>query len=120
MNKKLCRVCKTNKRIFTLKLGKLPVSNALIKDIENESNKYPLNLFICKNCYLGQLEDYVPKKKIFNNEYKYFSSFSKYWVNHSKKLVNKIEKKFNIDKKKTLSQRLLQMMDICYNTFKKK
>ncbi len=102
MNKKLCRVCKTNKRIFSLKLGKLPISNALIKDIESKSYKYPLNLFVCKNCYLGQLEDYVPKKKIFNNEYKYFSSFSKYWVNHSKKLVNKIEKKFGIDKKKTL------------------
>ncbi len=100
--KKLCRACKSSKRIFTLKLGKLPISNALIKNVENKSNKYPLNLFICKNCYLGQLEDFVTKHKIFNSKYRYFSSYSKYWVNHSRKLINKIEKKFDIKKKKPL------------------
>ena len=79
--KKLCRACKSSKRIFTLKLGKLPISNALIKNVENKSNKYPLNLFICKNCYLGQLEDFVTKHKIFNSKYRYFSSYSKLLLN---------------------------------------
>lgn len=99
---KLCRACKTNNRIFTLRLGKSPISNALIKNVKSKSHKYPLNLFICKNCYLGQLEDFVTKNKIFNSRYRYFSSYSKHWVNHSKKLVNKVKKKFNINKKKSL------------------
>ena len=99
---KLCRACKTNNRIFTLRLGKSPISNALIKNVKSKSHKYPLNLFICKNCYLGQLEDFVTKNKIFNSRYRYFSSYSKHWVNHSKKLVNKVRKKFNINKKKSL------------------
>ncbi len=100
--KKSCRVCKSNKRIYTLRLGKAPISNALIKNVNTKIYKYPLNLFICKNCYLGQLEDFVSKKKIFNNRYRYFSSFSKHWVSHSKKLVNKIEKRFSINKKNSL------------------
>ena len=85
-----------------MRLGKAPISNALIKDKNNKINKYPLNLFICKNCYLGQLEDFVPKKKIFNKRYRYFSSFSKHWVVHSKKLVSKVIKRFNVNKKKSL------------------
>ncbi len=99
---KICRACSSKKRIYTLRLGKAPISNALIKDKNNKINKYPLNLFICKNCYLGQLEDFVPKKKIFNKRYRYFSSFSKHWVVHSKKLVSKVIKRFNVNKKKSL------------------
>ena len=99
---KTCRACKSSKRIYTLRLGKTPISNALIKDVNIKVSKYPLNLFICKNCYLAQLENFVSKNKIFNSKYKYFSSYSKNWVSHSKKLVNKIVKKFNINKKNSL------------------
>ena len=117
---KTCRVCKSDKRIHTLKLGKLPISNSLLKNDKDKTYKFPLNLFVCKNCYLAQLEDFVPKKKIFNSDYKYFSSYSKQWVNHSKKLVNKIIKKFKLNQKNSLVTELASNDGYLLENFVKK
>ena len=97
-----CRFCKSEQRITTIKLGNLPISNDLIANVNSKVKKYPLNLFICKICYLAQIENFVPKNKIFNKKYKYFSSYSNSWLDHSRKLANSLEKKFHI-KKKNLS-----------------
>jgi hypothetical protein len=46
---------------------------------------YPLCAFVCDNCFLVQLDEYVAPDDIFSNEYPYFSSFSDSWVAHAKK-----------------------------------
>ena len=57
---------------------------------------YPLHAYVCHNCYLVQLEEYVTPKEIFS-EYAYFSSYSDTWLNHSKKYVEMIIDRLGLD-----------------------
>jgi len=56
---------------------------------------YPLHVYVCHNCYLVQLEEYVSPTDIFT-EYAYFSSYSDSWLDHSKKYVDMITEKLNL------------------------
>ena len=40
---------------------------------------YPLHVYVCRSCWLVQLEQYVSAEHIFT-EYAYFSSFADSWV----------------------------------------
>ena len=44
---------------------------------------YPLRAYVCGNCFLVQLEEYVRPEYIFT-EYAYFSSYSDSWLSHAK------------------------------------
>ena len=50
---------------------------------------YPLHVFACEQCYLVQLEAFVPPDEIFT-EYAYFSAFSTAWVEHARQYVELI------------------------------
>jgi len=95
-----CRICSSKNLELTLDLGKQPLANAFIKkrDIKKNENKFPLRLFLCKNCYLLQLIDIVNKEFLFK-QYLYMTSASKPIVNHFKKYALEIHKKYlkNVD-----------------------
>ena len=57
---------------------------------------YPLHAYVCTNCYLVQLDEYVSPDEIFS-DYDYFSSFSDSWVNHAKKYTNMITKRLSLN-----------------------
>ena len=42
---------------------------------------YPLHVFVCDQCFLVQLEEFVSPEKIFT-EYAYFSAYSDSWLEH--------------------------------------
>ncbi|MDD1444392.1 SAM-dependent methyltransferase, partial [Dolichospermum sp. ST_sed3] len=44
---------------------------------------YPLHVYVCRECFLVQLEEYVTPEDIFT-EYAYFSSYADSWLQHSK------------------------------------
>ncbi len=44
---------------------------------------YPLHAYVCDQCYLVQLQEFVSPDAIFS-EYAYFSSFSTSWVEHAR------------------------------------
>ncbi len=60
---------------------------------------YPLHAFVCENCFLVQVEEFVSGEEIFGREYAYFSSFSDSWLKHSEKYVNSITKRLGLDGK---------------------
>lgn len=57
---------------------------------------YPLLTYVCTNCHLVQLEEFVAPDDIFS-EYAYFSSFSDSWVAHAKRYVDLVSERFNLD-----------------------
>ena len=59
---------------------------------------YPLDVYICQKCFLVQLDEFEPAKKIFSSDYAYFSSYSKNWLKHSENYAEMISKKLNLDK----------------------
>src|SRR5215469_8411128 len=45
---------------------------------------FPLHVWVCRSCFLVQLEAYVSGEQIFT-EYAYFSSYSDSWVEHARR-----------------------------------
>jgi hypothetical protein len=50
---------------------------------------YPLRVFVCQQCWLVQLLEYVSAPAIFSH-YAYFSSYSTSWVDHARRYVDAI------------------------------
>ncbi len=90
-----CRICSSQDLELILDLGEQPLANAFIKkeNLEKDENKFPLKLYLCKNCYLLQLLDIVDKELLFK-EYLYLTSASKPIVNHFKKYASDVYEEF--------------------------
>jgi len=56
---------------------------------------YPLHVYVCGECFLVQLEEFVPPEEIFT-EYAYFSSYSDSWLAHARSYVDLVTKRFEL------------------------
>jgi SAM-dependent methyltransferase len=56
---------------------------------------FPLHVFVCGNCFLVQLREYVKPEIIFS-EYDYFSSYSISWVEHAWQYCEMITGRLNL------------------------
>ncbi|PJF38258.1 MAG: SAM-dependent methyltransferase, partial [Phototrophicales bacterium] len=55
-----------------------------------------LHAYVCTNCYLVQLDEYVAPDQIFS-DYDYFSSYSDSWVEHARKYVEMMTQRRSLD-----------------------
>jgi hypothetical protein len=58
---------------------------------------YPLHVFVCEECFLVQLHEYVSPAEIFT-EYAYFSSYADSWVQHAKRYTEMIIERLGLGK----------------------
>src|SRR5262245_61578952 len=74
-----CRFC-GGPLIEFIDLGMSPLSDYFLAKGELNAMEayYPLAAWVCRDCFLVQLQEYVAPKKIFT-EYAYYSSFSETW-----------------------------------------
>jgi len=56
---------------------------------------YPLHVYVCGDCFLVQLEEFVPPEEIFT-EYAYFSSYSDSWLSHARSYVEMVANRFGL------------------------
>src|SRR6516165_5640872 len=56
---------------------------------------YPLHAFVCGECFLVQLREYVSPEQIFQ-EYAYFSSYSASWIAHAKAYCDMIARRLEL------------------------
>lgn len=93
-----CRFCKTNLEERFLSLGVSPLANSYRdeKSLNKSELFYPLELYVCHNCLLVQLEEFEMPENIFS-DYAYFSSYSSSWLKHAEKYVKKTIKDYNIN-----------------------
>ena len=98
-----CRICSSQDLELILDLGEQPLANAFLKkeDLGKNENRFPLRLFLCKNCFLLQLLDIVEKEFLFK-QYLYLTSASKPIVNHFKKYAFEVYNEFLKGKEKSL------------------
>ncbi len=89
--RKKCRLCSNSKFELILDLGMQPPSNSFltIKKLKNKERKFPLRLYICKNCNHLQLLDVVDKKYLFS-DYHYFTSANKPIIEHFEKYAKNV------------------------------
>jgi C-methyltransferase C-terminal domain/Putative zinc binding domain/Methyltransferase domain len=57
---------------------------------------YPLHVYVCSNCFLVQLQEFVSPKNIFS-EYAYFSSYSTSWVQHARRYADAMIERLPLD-----------------------
>jgi SAM-dependent methyltransferase len=78
-----CRHCATPLRHTFVDLGMSPLCESYLRADQLNSMEpfYPLHVFVCEQCFLVQLEEYVSPHEIFS-EYAYFSSYADSWLKH--------------------------------------
>src|SRR3546814_434343 len=93
-----CRYCKSDRLVKFLSLGMQPLADSFIKaELISKEVKYPLDLMLCKNCFLTQLGVVVAAEVIFD-DYFYLSSSSKALKTHYHELAKYLVKRFEIRK----------------------
>jgi SAM-dependent methyltransferase len=80
-----CRFCGTALEHTFVDLGMSPLCETYISadQLQLMEPTYPLHAYVCGNCFLVQLQEFVAPQNIFS-EYAYFSSYSSSWVEHAR------------------------------------
>lgn len=93
---KECRVCGNKSLIEYLDLGKMPLSNSLLRSPIEVDCRYPLKVMLCEVCNLSQLSIVIPPEEMFAN-YVYRSSISKGYKEHCHKMSLDLKDKYNLN-----------------------
>ncbi|MBT2686909.1 methyltransferase domain-containing protein [Bacillus sp. ISL-47] len=93
-----CRFCGGKLSISFANLGVTPLANSFLCPGDGSTNEqyYPLNAFVCNQCFLVQLEEIKSPEQIFR-DYPYFSSYSNSWLNHSRSYVDMVADRFSLN-----------------------
>jgi SAM-dependent methyltransferase len=86
-----CLFCAVPLRYTVIDLGMSPLCESyLTADQLNQMEPfYPLHAYVCEQCFLVQVQQYVSPERIFT-EYAYFSSYSDSWLAHVRAYVDMI------------------------------
>src|SRR5262245_54505154 len=95
-----CRGCGVILQCTFVDLGTSPLANSYIKAEQlNEIERvYPLHAYVCRECFLVQLESMTTPEEIFS-EYAYFSSYSDSWLDHARSYVDCVTTRFGLNGK---------------------
>src|ERR1041384_4733674 len=92
-----CRFCNSGLTHTLCDLGMSPLCERIFAAGETNQMEpfYPLKVWVCQNCLLVQLEQYVSAEHIFT-EYAYFSAFSTAWLEHARSYVAMITERLGL------------------------
>lgn len=98
MNAFPCRFCGTTLQHRVVDLGMHPLCESFLRadQVDTMEPFYPLHAWVCHECYLVQINDYVTADHIFD-EYAYFSSYSTSWLDHANRYVGMITDRLDLD-----------------------
>jgi SAM-dependent methyltransferase len=98
--KKKCRFCETSLEQVFVDLGMSPLCESFLPSDQLDQMEpfYPLQVYVCGNCFLVQLREYVAPERIFS-DYAYFSSYSDSWLAHAKMYTDRMIERFGIGEK---------------------
>src|SRR2546428_1884510 len=93
-----CRFCSEPLRHTFVDLGMSPLCESyLAADQLNQMEPfYPLHVWVCEQCFLVQVQEYVRPEHIFS-DYAYFSSYSDSWLRHAKPYTELVVKRLGLD-----------------------
>jgi hypothetical protein len=95
-----CRFCGADLEVTFVDLGMSPLCQDHVKPEEMNQMEpfYPLHAYVCKTCFLVQLEEFVSPSVIFN-DYAYFSSYSESWLRHAKAYTELMVQRFGLNER---------------------
>jgi hypothetical protein len=94
---KSCLFCQSPLTTTFVDLGMHPLCESYVplERLDSMEPFYPLHVFVCDECFLVQLHEYVKPSDIFT-EYAYFSSFSDSWVQHARRYTDMITERLRL------------------------
>lgn len=97
MSDRLCRLCSASLSHTVVDLGMSPLCETFIEphQLDLPEAFYPLHAYICEQCYLVQLSEYVSPEHIYS-DYPYFSSYSESWKEHARHYCDSMIKRFEL------------------------
>ena len=92
-----CRLCGSCSGETFLDFGTAPLANSLLAPdaVAGEEPRYPLRVWICKDCFLVQLEASVAPEQLFS-EYLYFSSISQGWLAQCERYAGAVRERLGL------------------------
>lgn len=95
-----CRFCNAEVKRLFVSLGSSPLANSYLTEeqLHRMEPFYPLEGYVCSNCFLVQLNEFESPENIFSN-YAYFSSYSDTWLKHAKDYTDKMQERFGFGSK---------------------
>jgi SAM-dependent methyltransferase len=92
-----CRFCRTPLQHTVVDLGMSPLCESYLtaEQLNQMEPFYPLHVFVCHECLLVQLQEYVEPADIFR-EYAYFSSYSRSWVEHAARYTELVTERMRL------------------------
>lgn len=92
-----CRFCGAALKNTFVDLGMSPLCETFLaaEQLNQMEPFFPLHVWVCHQCWLVQLEEYVSPQEIFSH-YAYFSSFSDSWLKHASDYVAKMTAQLNL------------------------
>jgi len=93
-----CRFCGASLHHTFVDLGMSPLCESYLSaDALNAMEPfYPLHVYVCEQCFLVQLEEYVSPAHIFT-EYAYFSSYADTWLQHARLYTEHMTRRFGLN-----------------------
>jgi SAM-dependent methyltransferase len=93
-----CRFCRSPLSTTFVDLGMSPLCQTHIApdELNRVEPFYPLHAYVCDECFLVQLEEFVAPAEIFT-DYAYLSSYSDSWVEHARRYTEKMRARFGLD-----------------------
>jgi hypothetical protein len=97
MSNPTCRFCASTLKHTFVDLGMSPLCESFLtaEQIDAMEPFYPLHVWVCSECFLVQLQEYVSPEHIFT-EYAYFSSFSTAWLKHAEDYVARATRRLGL------------------------
>jgi SAM-dependent methyltransferase len=97
METRSCLFCGAPLRRTFVDLGMHPLCESYVSEAKLNAMEpfYPLHVYVCEQCFLVQLHEYVSPADIFT-EYAYFSSYADSWVQHAKRYTEMIEERLKL------------------------
>lgn len=94
----LCRFCHAPLQHVIVDLGMSPLCESFLEkhQLNRMERFYPLRVYVCKTCFLVQLDQYVDPEEIFT-EYAYFSSYADAWLEHARRYTIGAADRFGLD-----------------------
>ncbi|MBV9599116.1 MAG: class I SAM-dependent methyltransferase [Chloroflexi bacterium] len=94
-----CRGCGAPLRHVFVDLGMSPLCESFrtAEQLNTMEPFYPLRTYVCEECFLAQLEEYVAPESIFSDDYAYHSSYSSSWLRHARDYVEAMIARLGLD-----------------------
>ncbi len=94
----VCRSCGEPLGEIFVDLGMSPPCESFlsVEQIHSMEPFYPLVVYVCRRCYLVQLEEVVAPDEIFR-DYAYFSAYSTSWVEHARRYTETMTQRLGLN-----------------------